>query len=505
MKAPLWLRRQAIGALAALPLPALSVANAFVASPAMPDPGPVRALIGTQILERGLPSVVVALAHRGRIVWQEGFGLADRERHILATATTPYRIASISKALTATGLMILAQRQGLDLDAAPPDMRKPAGPLDPEAFAIPSVRAFANHTSGVAQHWQFFFEGDGERPPSVRETLTRYGQILSRPGSGYEYSNLNYALIGDLLEQRSGMSFAAFMEEEVFSPLGLRQTTFAPTPELAVRAAAGYGSQGERLRPFVTDYPGGAGAWSSAHDLIRFAMLHLKSLPLRMGPVLTEATIDAMQRPTAPAHGGRSYGIGWHLDVDRGTVEHAGYFPGASALLRLVPRSEAAVVVLTNISNDDKGVSQSLIADTALGLVIPGWGTAPPPQPLQQPPPLGAAPPGLSGRWTGAVRTYERMLPARLEIPSGPGAVTARLADQPASPVTNARFDPASGRLTGDFAADLQTSDARRAQPYTLRLDVTLSDGVLTGAVSTRATRDPSGARLAHGLKLTRD
>ncbi len=126
----------------------------------------VRERIRRAIHDTNLPSLSVAVAHNGAIVWEEGFGLADRENRLPATEHTLYSLASISKPITATGLMLLVERGLVDLD-------KPIDDYLGEAklharvgsAADATVRLVANHTSGLPLHYQFFYHSEAFRPP----------------------------------------------------------------------------------------------------------------------------------------------------------------------------------------------------------------------------------------------------------------------------------------------------------------------------------------------------
>lgn len=148
----------------------------------------VRVFIRRQMTERQVPSVAVAVARDGRIIWEEGFGWADRENRAPATAHTIYSLASISKPITATGLMVLKERGLIDLDRPINDYLgatkiniRVGNPLDA------TVRRVANHTAGLPLHYQFFYADEPYRAPSREETILRYGNAVTAPGERYQY------------------------------------------------------------------------------------------------------------------------------------------------------------------------------------------------------------------------------------------------------------------------------------------------------------------------------
>ncbi len=141
---------------------------------------PVRQRIERALHNTNLPSMAVAVAHNGEIIWEQGFGLADRENRVPATEHTLYSLASISKPITATGLMVLVERGLVDLDKpineylGEAKLRARVGNADDA-----TVRLVANHTSGLPLHYQFFYHDEAFRPPARRDDPP-----LREPGHG---------------------------------------------------------------------------------------------------------------------------------------------------------------------------------------------------------------------------------------------------------------------------------------------------------------------------------
>ena len=205
------------------------------------DFGSVREFIKQQLGERRLPSVAVAVARDGRIIWEEAFGWADVEKRIPAMPHTMYSLASISKPITATGLMILKERGRIELDRP---INEYLGEAKITAHvgnpADATVRRVANHTAGLPLHYQFFYEDEPYRAPSRDETIRRYGACVTAPGEHYQYSNLGYGILDHVITRVSGLSYADFMREEVFLPLGLTHTSVNIGPGLEKHQAVRY-------------------------------------------------------------------------------------------------------------------------------------------------------------------------------------------------------------------------------------------------------------------------
>jgi CubicO group peptidase (beta-lactamase class C family) len=437
----------------------------------------VREFIRGQIADSKARSLAVAVAHNGKIVWEEGFGWADREKRIAADRDTPYSLASISKPFTATGLMILVQAGKIQLDRPLNDylgaakLRGRAGPA-----AEATVRRVANHTAGLPLHYQFFYVDEPYRPPSMDETIRRYGNLVTVPGERYQYSNLGFGILDYVIARVSGTRYEDFMQREVFTKLGLTHT-FVGVPPGPEQAAARYGEDGRPIAFYDFDHRGASAIFSSAHDLVRFGMFHLKAHLHDQAAILSDASIDEMHKPTAGTGPDSGYAIGWFTSDRAGyrVVSHTGGMGGVSTVLRLVPSEKLAVVVLCNARSQAPGK----VADEIMKVMLKKWSPAQPEPPLDVPIPRAAA-----GTWKGTLVTYKGELPFELDVKDW-GEATARLGNGPRVRVKNPRWE--EGYLTGRFQGDIQTEDANR-RPYDLLLSLKLRGDVLNGAVTAIST-----------------
>jgi CubicO group peptidase (beta-lactamase class C family) len=195
--------------------------------------------------ERGIPSLAIAVSQGDTILWEEGVGWADREQHILATPHTLYSLGSLSKPITATALMRLCERQQIDLETP---INNYLGINTLQAWCGKSedatVRRVANHTAGLPLHYQFFYDDEPERPPPIDITLQRYGQLVTQPGERFLYSNMGYGLFSHIIASLSHTSFADFLRDEIFLPLGMQHATatIEPNEETLLQRARRYGT-----------------------------------------------------------------------------------------------------------------------------------------------------------------------------------------------------------------------------------------------------------------------
>jgi CubicO group peptidase (beta-lactamase class C family) len=453
-------------------LPALVIVVA-ISAPAQsaPDFSRARNLIRETMVAGATPSITVAVARKGRIIWEEGFGWANRERRIAATEHTMYYTASVTKTFTGTALMILQERKRLDLDRPVNDYLGPAK-LISAAFdpAGATVRRVETHTAGLTTF-------NPTTPMSIDEKIRRFGVILWPPGERFDYSNLGPIVLQEVISRVSGRPYADFVRQEIFWPLGMTRASNGVAPELAEYAAQRY-SFGGALRP-VSD----GAIYCSAHDLALFGMFHLKAHRADQKAVLIDASIDAMQNETVPTPFGR-YGIGWNVEENRygfRSVLAQGGTDADQAWMRLLPSEEIAVVVLSNIGS----TPGEQIIDEILSAMLPTYAekraaaaavtaravtakTAP------------ALPSGtLTGTWDGVIRSDDGDVPLSLTIfPSGD--VHAKLGTQLPTLLNQPRFRET--QLSGIMTADLHVGATA------VKLYLYLREGTLQGA----AVTDPS-------------
>lgn len=455
----------------------------------------VRGFIRQQITEKGLPSVAVAVAKDRRIVWEEGFGWADRERRIAADEHTMYSLASISKPITATGLMVLVERGAIDLDKPANDYLG-AAKLRARIGEAPAatLRSIANHSSGLPLHYQFFYEDEPWRQPSMDDTILRYGFLATPPGEISNYSNLGYGVLDYVIERVSKMSYADFMRREVFQPLGLTRMSVGIGPGLGPYAAQRYGSDGTALPFYTFDHPGASAVYASAHDLARFALFHLKAHLPGQKAILTDESIDAMHRHTIGDGIEDGYGIGFGDRRKDGyrVVSHSGGMGGVSTRMLLFPEEDLAVIVLLNSADRAAGdIASRIVAE-----FLPRWKPATPEPEIS----VAFAPPAdLVGTWKGVLSTYIKETPVEITIrPSG--EMIATLEGQMPSLVNKPALE--EGWLTGELRATLGTPDTERYR-YTVQLALRQQGGGLSGAATAVGELEPRVRNaLSHWLEL---
>jgi CubicO group peptidase (beta-lactamase class C family) len=465
----------------------------------------LRATIRRLLDSAQVVSMAVAVARDGEVLWEEGFGHADLARRVPATPTTLYSVASITKPITATAVMQLVERGRVDLDR-PIDgylggMRVTG--LAGDASGV-TVRRVMSHTAGLPLHYRFFYQGSGESP-DVPGAVDRYGRVMFPPGEVYSYSNLGFGMLGELVGRVGATSYETFVRDRIFRPLGMTHSTIGTGAGLT-DAAVRYDARHRPIPFYDFDHRGASAVYTSAHELLRFGMFHLKTRP-RAGsaawaPPLADSTVDRMQRVETPGDSTTGYGLGWFVDRDLGErrVRHTGGMPGVATVLSLYPEHRVAIVAL---SNQSSGLPGRIVAEIAAAVLPTTYGqalaaarAAPP-----TPPPVLGAPAELRGEWRGTVRTHEGTLPITLRVDSS--EVRVRLGDAPGlwAVLGNATYQ--RGLLGGRFLGAIPTADARRV-PHVVAMSLQLRDGTLRGWAAAQVTAESNDYSLSSYAELTR-
>ncbi len=445
----------------------------------------VRSMIRQAMETEKVPSLAVAVVQDGKIIWQEGFGLADRGKNLAATPDTMYSLASISKPITATGLVLLASQEKLQLDDRANDHLGDSGLTSPAGSADQAtLRQVANHTSGLPLHYQFFYENESHVVPDREESIRRYGVLVTPPGEVYQYANLGYGILDHILHRKSGQPYREFMQQQVFTPLGMKNSSVhLPDSGTDHQVAIRYDPSGDPIPYYLFDHDGASAVYSSAHDLARFALFHMKT-PLEDQQALFDDTlVDAMQDPTAAIDSDSGYGVGWRIDENQHgyrVVSHTGGMPGVRTKLAMIPSEKIAVVALTNTRSD----LPFRVVGEAFAALLPDYARAKRraerKDPVEHAPDLFAPGEELTGFWQGEVKTHEGPRTISLWIQAD-GDVHAQLGTRLKSLVNDASLQ--DGFLQGRFEGDLQTADTDRA-PYHLHLRLRLNNKNLVGNLS---------------------
>jgi CubicO group peptidase (beta-lactamase class C family) len=346
----------------------LSFAALIAATPALSAPldtaaidrATVEVLKTTQV-----PSASIAVVEGGRIVYSRAYGLKGPGAPAVPQARYP--IASISKQITATAILMLVDEGKLSLD----DKVSKWLPELTDADKI-TVAQVLNHTSGYRDYWpQDFSFADMAHSVTPQQILNRWAKapLDFAPGSQWQYSNTGYVVAGQIVEKVSGEPLMAFLTSHVFQPLGMKSAVDADT---GMTAADAVPHMRYALGPVRVEKPAAPGWLFAAGDLAMTADdLARWDIGMIETKLLTPASYKAQQTPVTLTTGKpTNYGLGIQIDDVDGhrRLEHGGEAVGFLSENRVYPDDKAAIVVMVN---GDFGDAQTAIADRIESQLFP--------------------------------------------------------------------------------------------------------------------------------------
>ncbi len=332
-------------------------------------------LAAQALSQTGGAGLSVAVARNGKVILSKGYGLAEVEHDAKANAESMFRMGSITKQFTAAAIMLLVERGKIGLD-------------DPITRHVPgynthgreiTVRHLLTHTSGIKSYTELkrVIVDEPEREFTRQEMLdmVQNEPLAFEPGAEYDYCNTGYYLLGMIIENISGKSYCAFLQDEFFGPLGLTRTRCDSNTEIIKGRAQGYTVAGETLvndRGLATGTPFAAGMLlASAHDLVVWADA------LATGRVVSPASYKLMSTPFVLTDGSlSSSGFGLVIDSFEGhiRIQHGGNTFGFNSILARFPDDGVTVAVISNsqpispirvadgLSREALGLSESVVA-----------------------------------------------------------------------------------------------------------------------------------------------
>jgi D-alanyl-D-alanine carboxypeptidase len=292
--------------------------------------------------ESHIPGLSLAVLKNGKIIKAAGYGVSDVETATPATAQTVYKAASISKQFIAAGILLLAQDGKLSLD----DSAAKFLPSAPETWKGITIRKLLTHTSGLTRDPKDY-EPYRERP--IAEVIqSTYGlPLVFQPGERFQYSNLGYYLLAEIITKASGKPWNVFLAERLFVPAGMTSTRLTSTTDIIPHRASGYKPTAKGMikgEEWIAVRPSGA-FLSTVLDLAKWdAFLDGKN-------PLTSTSLREMWTPVKLNSGAAAdYGFGWYVNsfLGRARIHHDGQFPGFRADFERFPDDKLSVILLTN-------------------------------------------------------------------------------------------------------------------------------------------------------------
>lgn len=295
-------------------------------------------------------SGAILLARDGKVLLSKGYGMANLENEIPNTPQTKFRLGSLTKQFTAAAILLLQERGKLSVQDGVCKYVENC----PAAWQAITVHHLLTHTSGIPNMTSFpEFQKAKFFPMTPIEAIAMFKDKALEfvPGEKFSYSNSGYILLGHIVERASGKSYADFVRENIFQPLGMKNTDLDTNSAIVKNRAAGYtrGPNGIINAEYINmTIPYAAGAmYSTVEDL------YLWDRALYAEKLISKKSLEAM---TTPFKDGYAYGLSIGEQYGLKTIVHGGGIEGFSTFLTRFTDGDGTVIVLSNIDSANSGL-----------------------------------------------------------------------------------------------------------------------------------------------------
>ncbi|KYK19980.1 hypothetical protein AYK24_04525 [Thermoplasmatales archaeon SG8-52-4] len=319
--------------------------------------------IKDEMNSKHIPGLSAAIVIDDTVVWQNSYGYANIEENKYVNNDTLFKIASVSKTITATALMQLFEQNYFELqdpinDYLPYNVIHPQYPSKDITFHM-----LLTHSSGINDNWEYMFHFVGDSPISYQTFLGEYlvqgGLFYNEtnnfcswePGTSWDYSNVGVALVGYLVEIISGMNFTSYCESNIFEPLDMEESGWYLRDLDESHIAMPYHWNGIEYEPYGhigwVDVPAGDLRTSSS-QLIKFLSMYIQNGSYNSKKILDSDTVSLMLTPQLPFN--QNLGLIWWKSNIGGRIVwgHGGSDYGTKAQMYFDNKTKIGVVVLTN-------------------------------------------------------------------------------------------------------------------------------------------------------------
>ena len=305
--------------------------------------------VTAEMQRQKMPGLSVAVM-TGDTVWARGFGQADVENGVAAKAESSYRMASVTKPMTAVAILKLVEEGKIGLDD---EVQKYVDFFPRKTHPI-TVRQLLAHQGGISHYRDYSKEGTIREPKTTREAIAIFADfdLVNEPGTAYSYTTYGYNLLGAVVESASGKPYGQFMTESVWGPLGMKDTRMDDPRALVPNRVTGYTLEDGALRRSeyvdISSRFAGGGTRSTVTDMIRFID------GVAQGKILKAETVD-LAWTAMPTRDRRntSYGLGFgsYSRNGRWVVAHSGSQQETRTQLLIMPRERFAIALASNFED----------------------------------------------------------------------------------------------------------------------------------------------------------
>ncbi|GAA0136101.1 serine hydrolase domain-containing protein [Paenibacillus sp. YSY-4.3] len=313
----------------------------------------------------GVPGMSISILANNEVLFFSS-GYADREKGLPASENTLYELASVSKAFTGMGILLM-EEQGLLSMSDPIQKYLPWFTLKYQGKHVDmqsiTLNNFLHHTSGLTNGSHSQNIPQGNTPDMLQKTVEMLvdSELSFYPGKQYNYGTVNYDVLGLVIEMVSGQSYEDFMREQVFQPLGLHQTyVYKEDAQATGQLAQGYRSSFFMTTPYnAPDYSGNKPAAyiiSCTKDMARWMGIQMgivQDIPEIFHTVIEKSHQGDM---SVPAVNEMYYAAGWSVNANQTIIEHPGGNPNFGTEMVILPNERTAICLLTNGANINRSM-----------------------------------------------------------------------------------------------------------------------------------------------------
>ncbi len=378
-----------------------------------------------------IPGLALAVVQGDQVVYVKGYGQADSDGRAV-TPQTPFMIGSTGKSITALAIMQLVEAGKVELDVPVQTYLPWFRVVDSQASAQITVRQLLNQTSGLSHATGLREEFASDLSDSaIENSVRRLADVaLNRaPGTTYEYSNVNFTILGLIVQTVSGQSYESYVQEYIFDPLEMHHSFTSQDEAMQDGMATGhvkwFGINLSKTIPFNRGHMPGGNQICSAEDMAHFLIAQLNDGRYESVSVLSPNSIAEMHKPAVPTDTpDEFYGMAWHIGEFGGTptIYHDGQNGNFATQLVMIPEEKLGIVLMVNVNGAIMMGSVQQISQGVMAISMDKQ-----PLPYQAPEFLSkllgsvVVPVGVSILWVAwmvfrFIRRQRRGLPARRNI-----------------------------------------------------------------------------------------
>lgn len=303
-----------------------------------------------------IPGASIALVEGGETIWTKAYGYADLETGRKMTTDTLLRVESISKSVTAWGVMKLVEQGKIELNRPVNQYIKswkfPKSEFEEEEI---TVKHLLSHTSGLPLGDFTKRYSPTKEIPSLKDSLSMEAILEQKPGISFSYSNVGFNLLELLIEELTACDFSEYMKREILIPLRMNNSSYTWSEDFNPAVPFGYDLTGEAVPVYVYPEKGSGGLFATVEDVALFVAAGMPSSS-QNHKVLSTQSINMLYNPTAEKLGiynyvFHSYGLGYYIENllnGKQAVSHGGQGAGWMTHFHSVPETGDGIVILTN-------------------------------------------------------------------------------------------------------------------------------------------------------------